>query len=212
VAVEERYVNLDEQAQIRYERFRDRLRAKLGVQIAGDVLDIGCMDGRNTASYAPEARSVTGLDVVEHPAWKGLEGDNLRYVAADAHALPFEDASFDTVIALAMLHHVASPSRVIREMHRVRRPGGTLLIVEPNRLNPLSWVHLTLMSDHDHFRTNDFVTLVERIVPIRSFHQFELHLWPTDDADLRARLERAEDALDGNPLWKPFILFNVALA
>jgi SAM-dependent methyltransferase len=116
------------------------------------------------------------------------------------------------VIAMAMLHHTASPTRVIRERVRVRRPGGTLVIVEPNRLNPLSWVHLTLLGDHDHFRTRDFQRLVDRVVPIKEFRQFELHLWPTDDSALRDRLERIEDALDRHPLWKPFILFNLVLA
>jgi SAM-dependent methyltransferase len=210
--VDPRYVTLDDSARIRYERFRDRLRAKLGATIRGDVLDIGCMDGRNTAGYADDARSVVGLDIVEHPAWQQLVRPNLRYIAGDAQALPFPEASFDVVIAMAMLHHAASPTRVLREMARVRRPGGTLVIVEPNRLNPLSWVHLTLFGDHDHFRTRDFVQFVERVVPITSFHQFEVHLWPTDDAALRERLERIEDALDDHPLWRPFILFNVAFA
>jgi ubiquinone/menaquinone biosynthesis C-methylase UbiE len=210
--IEARYVELDQQDRARYERFRDRLRAKLGVEISGDVLDIGCMDGRNTASYADDARSVVGLDIVEHPAWAALERDNLRYVAADAQHLPFPDASFDLVIAMAMLHHAASPTRVLREMIRVRRPGGRLVIVEPNRLNPLSWVHLTLFGDHDHFRTKDFIRFVDRVVPIKEFRQFELHLWPTDDEDLRERLERIEDELDEQPLWRPFILFNVAVA
>jgi SAM-dependent methyltransferase len=210
--IEARYVTLDHSARVRYERFRDRLRGKLGVASSGDVLDVGCMDGRNTAGYATEARSVVGLDIVEHPAWAALERPNLRYVTGDAEHLPFPDGSFDLVMAMAMLHHTPSPTKVIREMARVRRPGGTLVIVEPNRLNPLSWVHLTLLGDHDHFRTKDFVRLVERVVSIKAFRQFELHLWPTDDSSLRDRLERIEDALDRNPLWKPFILFNVALA
>jgi SAM-dependent methyltransferase len=210
--VDPRYVTLDARARVRYERFRDRLRAKAGTPIQGDVLDVGCMDGRNTASYAADARSVVGVDIVEHPAWRTLEGNNLRYVAADAQALPFEDASFDVVIAMAMLHHAASPTAVLREMLRVRRPRGTLVVVEPNRLNPLSWLHLTLLSNHDHFRTNDFIRLVDRVVPIKEFRQFELHLWPTDDPRLRERLERIEDALDHAPWWRPFILFNVAIA
>ena len=210
--IAERYVALGDSDRVRYERFRDRLRGKLGITIEGDVLDIGCMDGRNTAGYAADARSVVGLDIVEHPAWEALRRDNLRYVTGDAQHLPFPDASFDIVIAMAMLHHAASPTRVLREMVRVRRPGGKLVIVEPNRLNPLSWVHLTLFGDHDHFRTKDFIKLVDRVVPIREFRQFELHLWPVDSRVVRKGLERIEDHLDAQPLWKPFVLFNVAIA
>ena len=210
--IEARNIELDERARVRYERFRDRLRTKLGVRVAGDVLDIGCMDGRNTAAYAAEARSVVGLDIAAHPAWEALAGENLRYVEGDAQNLPFDDGTFDLVFATAMLHHTASPTRVLREMVRVRRPRGTLVIVEPNRLNPLSWLHLTLLGEHDHFRTSDFIRLVDRVVPIKEFRRFELHLWPTNDAALRDRLERIEDALDQSPLWQPFILFNVAIA
>ena len=123
-AQQARYITLDESARVRYECFRDRLREKLGATIHGDVLDVGCMDGRTTASYAPDARSVVGVDIVEHPAWACMSGGNLRYVAADAQRMPFDDASFDVVIAMAMLHHAASPTRVLREMLRVLRAPG----------------------------------------------------------------------------------------
>jgi ubiquinone/menaquinone biosynthesis C-methylase UbiE len=205
-------LDLDPAARERLARFRERLLAKIDVPFAGDVLDIGCMDGRVASGMAQTARSVTGLDIAPSPVWEHLTRDNLHFVAADAQQLPFEDASFDLVVAGSMLHHAASPTRIIREMVRVRRPGGTLVIIEPNRRNPMTWVHLTLMSDHDHFETKAFVRLVERIVPIRRFHQFELHLWPTDDPALRATLERLEDGLERSPLWKPFVLFNVAIA
>jgi SAM-dependent methyltransferase len=187
-------LDLDPAARERLARFRERLLTKIDVPFAGDVLDIGCMDGRVASGMAQTARSVTGLDIAPSPVWEHLTRDNLHFVAADAQQLPFEDASFDLVMA------------------RVRRPGATLVIIEPNRRNPMTWVHLTLLSDHDHFETKAFVRLVERIVPIRRFHQFELHLWPTDDPALRATLERLEDGLERSPFWKPFVLFNVAIA
>lgn len=202
----------DEASRARFERFRERLLEKIAVPFRGDVLDVGCMDGRVSSGIARTARSVTGVDIAPSPIWNTLERDGLRFVTADAQRLPFEDASFDLVIAGSMLHHASSPTRVIREMARVRRPGGTLVIIEPNRRNPLTWLHLTLLSDHDHFETHAFRRLVERIVPIRGFRQFELHLWPTDDRALRTGLERIEDRLEGSAFWKPFVLFNVALA
>ena len=49
-------------------------------------------------------------------------------VAADATRLPFPDDTFDAVIAMHMLYHVADQERAIAEFHRVLRPGGTLLV------------------------------------------------------------------------------------
>lgn len=203
---------LEGSSRVRFERFRERLLAKIAVPFAGDVLDVGCMDGRVSSGIARTARSVTGVDIAPSPVWETLRRDGLRFLCADAQRLPLEDASFDLVIAGSMLHHASSPTRVIREMLRVMRPGGTLVLIEPNRRNPMTWIHLTLFSDHDHFETQAFRRLVERVVPIRAFHQFELHLWPTDDERLRRGLEHVEDRLDRAPLWKPFILFNVAVA
>ncbi len=47
---------------------------------------------------------------------------------ADATALPFEDGSFDAVIAMHMLYHLPNPSKGIAEMHRVLKPGGFLAV------------------------------------------------------------------------------------
>ena len=202
----------ENQDEWRRRRFQDRFLQQLDVEIAGDVLDVGCMDGRFTARFAERARSVVGLDIVPHTIWERLRGPNLRFVVGDAQRLPFADASFDVVLAVAMLHHTASPISVIREMARVRRPGGTLVMVEPNRLNPVTWLHLTLFSDHDHFRTKPFIRLVDRVLPIQRFHRFEAHLWPPGDGPLLRALERMDDALGGTRWWRPFALWNVVLA
>ncbi|MBS7812020.1 methyltransferase domain-containing protein [Roseococcus pinisoli] len=50
---------------------------------------------------------------------------------ADAHDLPFPDASFDLVVAVAVLEHVADPQRCVTEFHRVLAPGGYIHAVTP---------------------------------------------------------------------------------
>jgi SAM-dependent methyltransferase len=51
---------------------------------------------------------------------------------ADAPALPFADASFSSVFVVGVLQHVADPASAVRELARVTRPGGRILIVEPD--------------------------------------------------------------------------------
>lgn len=53
------------------------------------------------------------------------------HVIADAHDLPFEDAAFDLVIAVAVLEHVADPQRCVAQIHRVLAPGGHVYAVTP---------------------------------------------------------------------------------
>ena len=61
-------------------------------------------------------------------------GCDLRVRAADAERLPYADGEFDLVVGHAFLHHVPEPQLSLREMHRVLRPGGHLLVAgEPTR-------------------------------------------------------------------------------
>jgi SAM-dependent methyltransferase len=61
-------------------------------------------------------------------------GVTVRTEACDAEVLPFPDASFDLVLGHAVLHHIPDLDRAFAEMHRVLRPGGTLVFAgEPSR-------------------------------------------------------------------------------
>jgi SAM-dependent methyltransferase len=100
-----------------------------------EVLDMGCGTGRFTIPLAERVRSVSGLDLSpmmlatarKKLADKGLEAD-LR--EGDMAALPFADASFDVVVSMLALMHIprADRQQVFREVARVLRPGGRLLI------------------------------------------------------------------------------------
>jgi ubiquinone/menaquinone biosynthesis C-methylase UbiE len=57
-------------------------------------------------------------------------GRDVTLVEAPAEALPFEDKSFDTVVSLAVLCTVDDASRVLQEIRRVLRPGGTFVFLE----------------------------------------------------------------------------------
>lgn len=60
-------------------------------------------------------------------------------LAADGEDLPFPDATFDWVTTSEVLEHVHRPERALREMYRVLKPGGTLLVTTPNRAAVLLW-------------------------------------------------------------------------
>ncbi len=103
---------------------------------AARVLDVGCGTGAQSRTLIqwPEVAEVVGVDRARFLLERarelaaGLEG--LRFEEADGHDLPFEDGSFDVVIAHTILTHVADPVAVLAELFRVLRPGGTLAICD----------------------------------------------------------------------------------
>ena len=71
----------------------------------------------------------------EYPSIRVVESDvelgPRPAVLFDAHDIPFEDGSFDGVIAQAVLEHVADPYRCVAEIHRVLKPGGVVYAETP---------------------------------------------------------------------------------
>jgi ubiquinone/menaquinone biosynthesis C-methylase UbiE len=111
-------------------------RAKIVPQAAGKVLELGIGGGANLSFYDPaKVESVSGVDPsaemraratkAERPA-----GLNVEVRDGTAEALPFEDASFDTIVCTYTLCSVQSPAAALAEARRVLRPGGRLLFCE----------------------------------------------------------------------------------
>lgn len=112
------------------------LRPLIG-EVAGlDVLDIGCGDGLLAAELAADGAHVTGIDpdaAMLRAAAERATGREIRLVQGRVEALPFPDASFDLVTAVTVLCFVRDETAAWREMARVLRPGGRLVIGELGR-------------------------------------------------------------------------------
>jgi len=95
------------------------------------VLDLGCRYGALTRAYA-EGNEVTGVDVDREALAEAAKlGIETRWADVD-EPLPFEDASFDVVVAGELLEHVRDPAGLVGEAKRVLRPGGQLVASVPN--------------------------------------------------------------------------------
>lgn len=94
----------------------------------GRVLDVGCGVGHSFELLAP--RETVGVDL--EPAV--LVGQERETHVADMRALPFPDASFESVLSVQSLEHVPDPERALAEARRVLAPGGVAVFVTPNRL------------------------------------------------------------------------------
>jgi SAM-dependent methyltransferase len=104
------------------------------------ILDVGCGTGTAEVSLARLRLSqfrLIGVDLLfdrVRAAATATRGINARvlYAAADACHLPFVDRAFDSTFCVAVLQHIRDAGRAVSELARVTRPGGRVLVVEPD--------------------------------------------------------------------------------
>jgi ubiquinone/menaquinone biosynthesis C-methylase UbiE len=111
----------------------DWLLSLLGDSLRGRILDVGCGTGMMLAAAAARGVATTGLDISDVAvAQARVRAPGAEFHVGVAESLPFADGEFDVVSCVGSLEHVMDPARAVREMRRVCRPGGRLLIIVPN--------------------------------------------------------------------------------
>jgi SAM-dependent methyltransferase len=98
------------------------------------MLDVGCGAGQIAIPAARAGIYVTGVDIATNSleqarARAAVEGLKAHFDEGDAEALPYPDASFDTVVSLVGAMFAPRPERVASELTRVCRPGGRIMMV-----------------------------------------------------------------------------------
>ncbi|MBK1634841.1 class I SAM-dependent methyltransferase [Rhodovulum adriaticum] len=104
------------------------------------ILDVGCGDGVLATRLAQDGARVTGLDastdmIAAARRRAKAAGVDVDLVEGDAGGLPFHAGHFDCVVSVATLCFVDDPRPTIREMVRVLKPGGRLILGELGRWN-----------------------------------------------------------------------------
>jgi phosphatidylethanolamine/phosphatidyl-N-methylethanolamine N-methyltransferase len=153
---------------------RLQARDRMGVRPGDRILEVGVGTGINIALY-PRNCHITGIDLSTPMLEKAHERvsrdglSNVRLFEMDAAKLTFPDASFDIVYAPYLVSVVPDPVQVAREMRRVCRPGGKIIIL-------------------NHFRSaNPILSRMERAIS-----PFTVHIGFKSDLDLPGFLAQAE--------------------
>jgi len=145
---------------------RDEAALKLIVEASGagpddTVLDVACGPGLVVAAFARVVRHATGIDITPamldrartHAALQGLT--NVTWHLGDVLPLPWPDASFSIVTSRFAFHHFLEPLSVLREMARVAKPGGRVVVVDstPRRERADAFNRMERLRDPSHVRS-----------------------------------------------------------
>lgn len=112
-------------------QWRRATRRALRITPGMRILDVACGTGTVTRVLADAGAQVTGLDFSHGMIAAARERHpHLEFIQGDATALPFADASFDATTVSFGIRNVQQPQLALREMRRVTRPGGHIVVCE----------------------------------------------------------------------------------
>ena len=159
-------------------------------QMPSTLLDVACGEGYGSALLAQVADKVVGVDisadVIGHAKARYREQRNVEFLQGSCEELPLADDSVDLAVSFETIEHIETQEQFVRELKRVLKPGGLLVMSSPNK---------RLYSDardyHNEFHVrelyrDEFGQLLSSEFPnIRWFNQkllFHSAIWPDSEA------------------------------
>jgi SAM-dependent methyltransferase len=120
---------------------------------SGLILDAPCGEGQFSSALQRAGHRVVAGDL----AYAGLKTSSVQVVAFDLNvSLPFHDDSFEAVVAIEGIEHLENPYLFLREMFRVLRPQGRLIVTTPNILNLRSRMKFSLLGSFYWFDADGY--------------------------------------------------------
>ena len=193
--------------------YRDRIANYFKGSINGStILDIGCGDGYLWTHnlFGLQSKKVVGVDIDFHKKWQKIRDKNMNFIVCDAMYLPFKKSSFDTVFEKDAIHHIKDKRIAITEMLRVST--NTIILVEANRNNPLSYFHMVFLRKHDHLSQKKFFQYIYSVAPntIIKFSSLEAHYFGLNSSFLNRFLNITQNIF-GKILPKILLSYNIAI-
>jgi ubiquinone/menaquinone biosynthesis C-methylase UbiE len=115
------------------------------------VLEVGCGIATDGLEFARNGARYHGVDLTPHSIELAEErfqlfGQSGQFKVANAEErLPFPDATFDHVYSFGVIHHSPAPEKIVKEIHRVLKPGGTFTVMLYNRTSINYYVEIMFL-------------------------------------------------------------------
>jgi 2-polyprenyl-3-methyl-5-hydroxy-6-metoxy-1,4-benzoquinol methylase len=116
----------------------------------GTLVDVGCGKGGLWPYVKPHCDRYLGVDVIQHAGFPS--GVEFIHHNLDEGKLPLADNAADLVISVETIEHVENPRAFMRELVRVAKPGGSIMVTTPNQLSILSKLTLLLKNQFNAFQ------------------------------------------------------------
>ncbi|MDX2195036.1 MAG: class I SAM-dependent methyltransferase [Cytophagales bacterium] len=110
------------------------------------ILDFGCGNmytSLKLLQYLPDI-SITGIDVIrdQNLTDETLSHNAVKFMTYDTKALPFDNDTFDVAVALATMHHTPDPEYYMKELKRVIKPTGHIILIEEMYINVIDKIYI----------------------------------------------------------------------
>ncbi len=159
-------------------RVRHQLRivrdAGIDLPSGARILDLGCGNGDTVVALRNAGYDAWGCETVLRDTDEAAErfaAGHIRQIPMDPYRLPFGDGEFDLILSDEVLEHVMDYDDVVRETHRVQKPGGVSLHIFPGRWTPIEGhLYVPLASVH---RSYPWLLLWARLGVRNEFQQGE---------------------------------------
>lgn len=169
------------------EQYKNDFFRKLGFPFKKNkrILDVGCGDGTDGEIFVKRFGLLFyGTDIYEDENIKKLR---LTFKKGSIYKIPYGNNIFDYVFSHDVFHHLDEPKQReekitsgLKELRRVCKKGGYIIVVEGNRYNPLFFPHMVVLRGHNHFTQKKFRFFIESVFKADKiqFKFFEAHLYP----------------------------------
>ncbi|WP_455541996.1 class I SAM-dependent methyltransferase [Intestinibacter sp.] len=142
------------------------------------ILDLGCGNG-NIISMLKKEREASyyGLDISENMIKEAKKkcGEDVNFTVGDAESLPYSDNQFDIIICNASFHHYTKPEVSVKEIGRVLKKAGTLVLGDPTIPWPIRPLFNKMLP---YSNSGDFKLWAKKdIVPMFETWGFEVNNW-----------------------------------
>lgn len=188
-------------------------KLNLSLKKGRKILDVGCGPGTDAEVFIKEyGLAFYGIDIYED---ENIKRNNLKFKLGTIYDIPYKENFFDYVFSHDVIHHIDSNQerknllKALKELRRVCKKGGYIVIVEGNRYNPLFYPHMVKMRGHEHLKQSYFKDVVSEAFQKDkvSFKFFEAHFYPK----LLLPFFKVYEALMENFSPKVFLSYNSAV-